>query len=260
MRVLELLETLLRRPSPPALLLLLPRPLLRVLGDAAGVPALRPLLERASGLIRHRVCKLSVRGAWPEASLPAARLLTELEGVLAFAAKARGGGAPLAAATTDVVMLLLRTITQHKLVDVPAMLRLAAAAPADLQPPPTGAAALNPKQKRPGVAAAARAGAAAGAAGVAAGAAAAAAGGVEGHGSGEAALLALLRSHVRSYYNTKNCRLSGRLVTELLQRFPLLGWCVAPLLVGAVRGPLDVGSRVVVKPLLGWCVARCDAL
>ena len=111
------------------------------------------------------------------------------------------------------------------------------------------------------MAAAMAAAAMAAAAGVAAGAAAAAAGGVEGHGRGGAALLALLRSHVRSYYNTKNCRLGGRLVTELLQRFPLLGWCVAPLLVGAVRGPLDdVGSRVVVTPLLGWCVARCDAL
>ena len=60
-------------------------------------------------------------------------------------------------------------------------------------------------------------------------------------------------------YDRRNYK-ADAMVTELLQRFPLLGWCVAPLLVGAVRGPLDVGSRVVVTPLLGWCVARCDAL
>lgn len=195
MRTLELLETLARRPNPSPMLLLLPVPLLRVLAEAAAQPALRPLFERTSGLVRQRLCKLTLRPPWPEQALPAARLLQELEGSFVLASRIRGGGAGVAAAVSDVVMLLLRTMVQHHFVEGEAMVA-ASAAPS------------------PGVDS-----------GVA--------------GCLNAPVLALLTKHLTAFYGTKNCRLNGRVVTALLERFPLLGWAVAPLLAVSVGSARD---------------------
>lgn len=200
MRTLELVETLARRPAPSAVLLLLPLPLLRLLSEAAAQPAFRPLFERVSGLLRHRLCKIAIRPPWPDEALSAARLFTELEGTFALAAKVRGGGAALALATTDVVMLLMRTMAQHRLVDAESLWHTVAGGSGSTGTPPAGAA---------------------------------------GAGCLNAPVLELLSQHLSAFYGTKNCRLNGRLVNALLERFPVLGWCVAPLLVQSVAGARD---------------------
>ena len=201
MRVLELIETLARRPAPSAVLLLLPLPLLRILSDAAAQPTLRPMFERVAGMLRHRLCKVSIRSPWPVETVPPARLMQDLEGCFALAARARGGGPVLATAITDAIMLLIRTMTQHKLIDGELML---------------ASSAFEPEE-----------------------AAKASVAGEGREGSLNTHVLELLHKHLGDFYNTKNCRLNGRLIVALLERFPLLGWSIAPLMVSSVAHARD---------------------
>ena len=75
--------------------------------------------------------------------------------------------------------------------------------------------------------------------------------------------------HVSAFYHQKNCRLSGRLVARLLERFPELGWSLAPTVVGALGGARDaclcgeacahLGVLVAQKAALGAGAARLRA-
>ena len=64
-RVIDILDALARRSSPPPSLLLLPLPLLKLLSTMGARPSDRPLLERTTGLLRNRLAKLTIRGPWP---------------------------------------------------------------------------------------------------------------------------------------------------------------------------------------------------
>ena len=69
----------------------------------------KPVLERVASLLRQRVCKLSLPPPWRAAALPPSRVVAELASVLALGEKTRGGGATLAVAITDSVVLFLKT-------------------------------------------------------------------------------------------------------------------------------------------------------
>ena len=96
-RVIDILDALARRSSPPPSLLLLPLPLLKLLSTMGARPSDRPLLERTTGLLRNRLAKLTIRGPWPHTVVPPTRLLEELTALLSLAEKMRAGGATAAA-------------------------------------------------------------------------------------------------------------------------------------------------------------------
>ena len=65
---------------------------------------------------------------------------------------------------------------------------------------------------------------------------------------------------MRAFYVEKRCRLSGRLVTKLLERFAHLGWCLAPMLVQQISGARDVYLRGEACNHLGVLVHQRGAL
>merc|ERR1719353_2850029 len=88
-RVLDLLDVLACRASPPPAMLLLPLPLLKLLGSIAPRPSDRPLLDRTTSLLKNRISKIVIRGTWPREAVPPKRLLDELAALLALAEKMR---------------------------------------------------------------------------------------------------------------------------------------------------------------------------
>lgn len=61
----------------------------------------------------------------------------------------------------------------------------------------------------------------------------------EGDGVLNSQVCLLLQSKLRAFYTQKNCRLNGRLVSALLERQPMIGWSLAPLLITCVDGARD---------------------
>ena len=120
LRIVDLLDALARSRGASPLLLLLPLPLLRTMAASSSNKEDKPVLERVASLLRQRVCKLSLPPPWRAAALPPSRVVAELASVLALGEKTRGGGATLAVAITDSVVLFLRVLSQHGFLDAAA--------------------------------------------------------------------------------------------------------------------------------------------
>uniref|UniRef100_A0A7S2FI79 Uncharacterized protein n=1 Tax=Haptolina brevifila TaxID=156173 RepID=A0A7S2FI79_9EUKA len=237
LRVLDLIDALAKRSAPPASLLLLPLPMLRVMISAAPKPAERPLLERTTGVVR-RLAKLTVRSPWPNEDLSPARLMKELEALISLAEKLRTGGTEVASALTETVLMLLRVMSQHRLITPSPSTPHANASTAAATT--NGSSDSSAVQSKPSKAKkgkkrsleSAEGGGGDGGSGA----------GVSAEGSGgelTSQVLDLLRGAVRRFYTQKNCRLHTKLVTELLRRQPSLGWSLAPTILTHVDDARD---------------------
>jgi len=235
LRVLDLMDSLARRQTPSPLLLLLPLPLLKLLGESSSSPAHRVMAERIGGLLRNRLSKMSFKPPWKAETLAPIKVLEQLEGVMQLAAKQRSAGAQLVAAIVDAVLLLLRVLSQNGFLNATALADAAHAGNNTAGESAVGTAAdadsasnaKSKKQKKRAREAQLEC------------LPCGDGDGGGGQGSLNSAVYALLRNSLEAYYSQKNCRLSGKLVAKLMERTPLLGWSLAPMLVTKVAGARD---------------------
>ena len=156
----------------------------------------KPVLERVASLLRQRVCKLTLPPPWRAAALPPSRVVAELASVLALGEKTRGGGATLAVAITDSVVLFLRVLSQHGFLDAAADPTLSNGAAAPLASGGDASEGKGKKRKKEAAAAAAEPAATS-------------------EAEVGASALAEIGASVHRFFTQKNCRLNRKMIHEV---------------------------------------------